>query len=119
YGSYTQKELDYQYNPRLSVSDFPQIAADWAERSQSVRKQVRCSLDVPYGTHPQETLDIFPADKRGAPVHVFFHGGYWRSGDKSDYSFVAPALLQAGFNVVIPNYALCPGVTMDELLQQC
>lgn len=117
--SYTQEELDYQYNPRLSVPGFPQIAADWAARSAAVRRQVRCSLDLPYGPHPQETLDVFHAGQANAPIHVFFHGGYWRSGDKSDYSFIAPALLQAGVNVVVPNYALCPTVSIGELLEQC
>ena len=44
-----------------------------------------------------------------APVLVFIHGGYWRSLDKSDHSFVAPPFTVAGYCVVVVNYALCPG----------
>jgi arylformamidase len=42
-------------------------------------------------------------------VVIFIHGGYWRSLDKSDHSFVAPALHDMGACVVVVNYALCPG----------
>jgi len=38
-----------------------------------------------------EQLDFFPADKPGAPLLVFIHGGYWRSLDKNDFTFIVPA----------------------------
>jgi carboxylesterase type B len=49
---------------------------------------------------------------------VFLHGGYWRALDKSDHSFVAPSLTQQGITVVVPNYALCPAVTIPEIVMQ-
>ena len=49
---------------------------------------------------------------------VFIHGGYWRSLDKAEHSFVAPALHEAGAAVVVPNYALCPAVTIPEITLQ-
>lgn len=49
---------------------------------------------------------------------VFIHGGYWRSLDKADHSFVAPAFQAAGACVVIPNYALCPAVTIPQITLQ-
>jgi arylformamidase len=57
------------------------------------------------------------------PVLVFIHGGYWRSLDKSDHSFIAPPFTQAGFCVVVVNYALCPGtpeapVTIPHIVRQ-
>jgi arylformamidase len=56
-------------------------------------------------------------------VLVFLHGGYWRSLDKSDHSFVASEFTQAGACVVVPNYALCPGtdahpVTVPHIVLQ-
>jgi arylformamidase len=54
----------------------------------------------------------------GAPVLVFLHGGYWRGLDKADHSFVAPAFTQAGACVVVPNYALCPAVTVPQIVLQ-
>jgi arylformamidase len=49
---------------------------------------------------------------------VFVHGGWWRSLDKSDHSFIAPSLTAAGAVVVVPNYALCPSVRMEEIALQ-
>jgi arylformamidase len=67
---------------------------------------------------PNEHPDIFPAAQPDAPVLVFIHGGYWRALDKRDHSFVAPALTRAGACVVIPNYALCPAVTIPQITMQ-
>ncbi|MEO7245788.1 MAG: alpha/beta hydrolase, partial [Rubrivivax sp.] len=75
-------------------------------------------LDVPYGDADGETLDVFPAATRGAPVLVFVHGGYWRSLDKSDHSFVAPSFVADGATVVLPNYALAPAVTVEHITLQ-
>lgn len=73
---------------------------------------------MPYGEGPNETLDVFPAAQPDAPVLVFIHGGWWRSLDKRDHSFVAPAFTQAGAMVVVPNYALCPSVTIEAIALQ-
>jgi arylformamidase len=51
-------------------------------------------------------------------VLVFIHGGYWRSLDKADHSFIAPAFVEAGATVVVPNYALCPAVTIETIALQ-
>jgi arylformamidase len=75
-------------------------------------------LDEVYGSEPGETLDVFPARSDGAPVLVFVHGGWWRALDKSDHSVVAPAFVQAGAMVVVPNYALCPAVSIEQIALQ-
>ena len=49
---------------------------------------------------------------------IFIHGGYWRSLDKQDFSFIAPAFTRAGVTVAIPNYALCPAVTVEHIVKQ-
>jgi arylformamidase len=116
--------LDAQYNNRLRVPDFMRNVQRWQADSERVRSEQPCVLDVAYGTGgAEETLDIFlPADaqasKKQTPVLVFIHGGYWRSLDKRDHSFVAPAFTKAGACVVVPNYALCPAVTMEQLVLQ-
>ena len=112
------------YNNRALVPDFADHFARWQQDSARARADMRCVLDVPYGAGVNETLDIFPARKPDAPVVVFIHGGYWRSLDKSDHSFVAEPLLQAGACVVVINYALCPGtaqapVTVPSIALQC
>lgn len=60
------------------------------------RQERHCETDYYYGASPAETLDFFPARKPGAPLLVFIHGGWWRSLDKQDFSFIAPAFVDAG-----------------------
>jgi len=111
--------LDAQYNNRARVVDSMPLLAAWAEASRRARDgSPHKVLDVAYGDGPSETLDIFPAAVPGAPVLVFVHGGYWRSLDKSDFSFVAPSFVADGATVVVPNYALCPAVTVEDIALQ-
>jgi arylformamidase len=106
------------YNNRALVPNFAEHFSLWQSRSASVRQRQRCILDVAYGHGAKETLDIFPAQAPHSPVVVFIHGGYWRSLDKSDHSFVAPGFNQMGATVVVPNYDLCPDVTIPEICMQ-
>jgi arylformamidase len=114
---------DSMYNNRALVPEHAAHFAQWAKTSTDARAALKCTLDIAYGNGPNETLDIFPASSPNAPVVVFIHGGYWRSLDKSDHSFVAPALHDMGTCVVVVNYALCPGtpdapVTIPDIAQQ-
>ena len=113
--------LDRQYNNRALVPDFADHLARWAAHSAQARTRP-CTLDLAYGAGSSESLDIFPAagpaKAGGSPVLVFLHGGYWRGLDKADHSFVAPPFTQAGACVVVPNYALCPIVTVPQIVMQ-
>ena len=111
------------YNNRALVPEHGEHFARWARDSEVARRAGPVSLDVPYGAGPLETLDVFPASmprsaKTAAPVMVFVHGGYWRSLDKADHSFVAPAFTRQGVCVVVINYALCPAVTVSDICLQ-
>ncbi|MCC7288475.1 MAG: alpha/beta hydrolase [Burkholderiaceae bacterium] len=110
--------LDAQYNNRARVPQTAQILARWAESSKLARERLQGKLDIRYGDQPGEALDVFPAARAGAPVLVFIHGGYWRALDKADQSFIAPAFVEAGATVVVPNYALCPSVTIETIALQ-
>ena len=114
--------LDRMYNNRLLVPGHAAHFARWAEESRKAREQLPCQMNLHYGDSPGETLDVFPASEvhgdNGAPVLVFIHGGYWRSLDKADHSFIAPTFSRAGACVVVLNYALCPTVTIVQIVQQ-
>ncbi|MBC7608075.1 MAG: alpha/beta hydrolase [Polaromonas sp.] len=122
--------LDSMYNNRALVPEHPTYLARWAQDSVNARQQLDCQLDLAYGSAPGEKLDIFSGQPRGSkdrksskngkgtPVIVFIHGGYWRSLDKADHSFIAPELTKAGACVVMPNYDLCPAVTIPQITMQ-
>lgn len=111
--------LDAEYNNRARVPEAAGLLARWAEASALARDgSPHKRLDQRYGDGPNESLDIFPAATAGAPVLFFIHGGYWRALDKSDVSFVAPSFVADGAAVVVPNYALAPTVTIEEIALQ-
>lgn len=109
---------DRMYNNRELVPEHPAYLGRWARESEQARAAGPCELDIPYGDEPGETLDVFPAPHDGAPVLVFIHGGYWRALDKKDQSFVGPAFTRDGACVVLPNYDLCPAVTVPHIVLQ-
>ena len=63
-----------------------------------------CPSPVAYGDDPGQGLDIYPADRAHAPVLIFYHGGAWRSGDKSELEDLGRTLADQGITVVVPNY---------------
>ncbi len=109
---------DKQYNARAMIADHAQIFERWKSRSQEARSQLRCHLDVPYGPSAAEKLDVFPAEGKSEALLVFIHGGYWRSLDKKDFSFLAPALTRRGVTLALPNYGLCPKVGIEDIVKQ-
>ena len=110
--------LERMYNNRLRVPEHGEHFARWAAQSALVRGAVPCALDVPYGEGARERLDAFAAPKRGAPLVVFVHGGYWKALDKSQHSFVAGALNDMGAAAVLPNYTLCPQASIPQITLQ-
>ncbi|WP_282608764.1 alpha/beta hydrolase [Pelagibius sp. Alg239-R121] len=73
---------------------------------------------IGYGEDPRQTVDVYlPADDAPKGLLVFFYGGGWDSGDKSDYRFVAAAFTAAGYAVAIPDYRLYPQVRYPDFLQ--
>jgi acetyl esterase/lipase len=47
---------------------------------------------------------------------VFWYGGGWQHGEKSQYRFVGAALAEAGYVAVLPDYRLYPEVRYPEFL---
>jgi arylformamidase len=86
-------------------------------RSRKAASQTRSLLDIAYGAHPEQTLDIYlPADGkvRNAPVLIFFHGGGWTHGFKEWNGFMAPALVDLPAILVSVSYRLLPTVAYPE-----
>lgn len=77
--------------------------------------------DLAYGEHARQRLDLYrpsqaaPAD--GYPVVVFFYGGSWREGSRSDYRFVGQALAARGVMALLPDYRLYPDVDWRGVLR--
>lgn len=69
-------------------------------------------LDLPYGEGSRRRLDVYsPRQPTNRPVVIFWYGGSWTKGNKSEYRFVGAALAERGFVAVLPDYRLYPQVT--------
>lgn len=111
-------QLSRLYNNRELVPDHEQYLARWAEESKLARDRMTSHLDLRYGDMLGETMDLFPARKGDGSCLMFIHGGYWRSLDKSDFSYLAPTLVDGGISLAVVNYDLCPKVSMEEIVRQ-
>lgn len=118
---YDQERLDALLDVRRRVPDHEAYVERFEARSADVGSGPGARIDLRYGSHERERLDLFlpPAATGPVPVNVFFHGGYWRSGDKERYSYIAEAFTPAGAACAVIEYALVPTVSLDELIRQC
>ncbi len=111
--------LNRMYNNRALVPDHAAYTSRWAQTSAVTRASGNFTLDVRYGPGPNTRLDIFrPENGMNSSVLFFIHGGYWRSMDKAEHAFIAREFIKSNVCVVIPNYALCPDVTIPEIVSQ-
>jgi acetyl esterase/lipase len=75
--------------------------------------------DISYGNCQRQKLDVYLPKKMSSPakVVIFFYGGSWRGGSKTDYRFVAQALTSRGFIVVLPDYRVYPEVIFPGFVE--
>jgi arylformamidase len=118
-----QKALDDAYDQLVYAANRDQLTKRRIINSAAARKRIGEPLRFAYGPTPVEGLDVFRASptqpspasgggKRGGtggPIAIFVHGGAWRSGSASDYSFVAEPFVRAGGNFVVLDFT-----TVDE-----
>lgn len=117
---FSQTELDTQYNARATVSDIEAELKAYRDLSLPMYTQLHCLRAMPYGSHPDETLDLFPVpDQPDAPLFVFIHGGYWRALTTQDSVFMAQQLVSQGIAVASINYTLSPAASLAHIVAQC
>lgn len=121
YRGYSADALQAQYSARAAVPEHPAIFARWREAAAAYRDTAlgagRARLGLAYGPDVRERIDLFLPEGPGpAPLHVFFHGGYWQSMERTDFSALAAAPNRAGLAVAIVGYPLCPSVTLARIV---
>ncbi len=104
----------FQYLTGQLNSRQPALLAAFEREGAEAVQALRPALDLPYGPHPRQRFDFFAAPQAVA-TFAYLHAGYWQARDKSQFRFIAPALVAAGFDVAIVNYPLCPDATLEAL----
>lgn len=74
---------------------------------------------ISYGPHARHRLDVYEPDDpaAAAPVILYFYGGAWARGERSQYEFVGRRFASMGYSVVIPDYRLYPEVTFPAFVR--
>jgi arylformamidase len=115
---YDQAALNAQFTLD-TVLDREALFARRIAWSRKVRSEVLHRTGIPYGPGPDDCLDLFPAAKRGAPVLMYVHGGFWRSLDAATFSYLAEPFVAAGVNLAVIDYPLIPSVTLLDIVASC
>jgi arylformamidase len=105
------------YDTTTGIADVSVVFRRWRAWSDDVRAHTLHARDLPYGPSADETLDLI-VPHTGAPLIVFFHGGYWRRLHKDDNTFVARGFAAHGIATAVVNYGLAPALRLEEIVAQ-
>ena len=120
YRNYSHDQLEAQF-VLDSVSQLDVLFEKRLKRSANSRTRLEPRLDVRYGTHKNQTLDIFldkTVEQNGC-IHMFIHGGFWHSLDAKTFSFVADGFCGDGTVVIVVDYPMFPDVNFQIIVDSC
>ncbi len=99
-----QQELDDAYDQSKYAPNLAQIVKRYGSNSEAVRARLGAPKRLSYGPTPIEGADLYPSKRPNAPMHVFIHGGAWRSGLAKDSAYQAETFVQAGAHFVTLDF---------------
>jgi arylformamidase len=111
--------IEKEYSPSSCVPSAEPFMAEYAIRSRQAEETLVCQKDLPWGGHPDETLDFFPGPSKNSPLLVFIHGGYWQELSKNESLFPAPDCVANGIAFASINYTLAPRAGVEKIVDQC
>ncbi len=101
------EERPWIYSNAIMLEAAAPIKFPSGELSSSV--EVRKNISYIPDDLDKHKLDVYvPKGKSKFPILIFFHGGSWKSGDRSNYPALANRFAKAGIGVVVPSYRLMP-----------
>ncbi|MGC2775117.1 MAG: alpha/beta hydrolase [Bradyrhizobium sp.] len=116
---YAVKDWDNAYANGPNIAGGERWPGLWVAPAEAYRTtlagQGRAMLDIAYGMHERQRLDLFVPEGKPKGLVVFVHGGYWMRLDKSFWSHLAHGAVARGHAVAMPSYRLCPEVGIAEI----
>jgi len=107
---------EFQYVTGQMRESFGDLLARFEARNAQALAMPGWVLDLPYGAHARQVVDVRPSDAKALGTVVYFHAGYWQSRDKSQFRFLAPAFNAMGWDMALVNYPLCPEVSVADIV---
>ncbi|MDF0599364.1 alpha/beta hydrolase [Psychromarinibacter sp. C21-152] len=106
------------YENGAYIPDAASYPPAWQAAAEAFRAEhPDAELDLAYGTHERQRLDLFRPDGPPAGLAVFVHGGYWMKFDKSLWSHLARGALARGWAVALPGYRLAPEARLSWIAE--
>ena len=102
---YDQVELDAAYDQPTYAFNGRQVGQREAANSAQMRRRLGEPSRFSYGSADVEKMDVYRTQATNAPIHIFIHGGAWRTGDAKNLGYLAEPFLRAGAHVAIPDFA--------------
>ena len=113
------EEIEYSFNPRLSVPNYETYLSDSKLKAKIAENNLIGKTDIKYGKATLQKLDVFYKNNTSnLPIHIFIHGGYWRALDKSYHTHMAIPFVEKQICFFNINYELCPKVKLSEIKNQ-
>lgn len=109
------EDAQHQYVSGQMRERFAALFADFETRNAQALALDGWTLDLPYGDHPRERLDLRQVTAPRGTL-LYLHAGYWQSRDKAQFRFLAPAFNALGWDVALANYPLCPEVSVARIV---
>jgi arylformamidase len=99
-----QQELDDAYDQAVYAPNRDQLAKRRLANSALALKRLGNPERHAYGSTPIEGLDVYRTEKANAPVGIFVHGGAWRNGTASEFTYLAEPFVHAGAHFVVLDF---------------
>ncbi len=116
---YTRAQLAAQMSPRAQVPDMSAVFAKWTADGAAARARMSGGLDIAYGPHRDQVLDLYrPERVIRPPVWVFIHGGYWQASTKDQHAQFCEGVVEAGYAVANIDYGLAPETPLARIVEQ-
>lgn len=101
---YTQQELDDAFEQTIWAPNFEALRAANKARCAELRAKLE-HFELRYGAGADETFEVMPTAKPGAPVLLFIHGGRWKPQPDNAFVYFADTVVNAGVHFVAARFS--------------
>jgi arylformamidase len=99
-----QQELDDAYDQIVYAPNRDQLGKRRLANSAAALERIGKPERYAYGPTPIEGLDVYRTTKPNAPVGIFVHGGAWRNGAASEFTYLAEPFIDLGAHFVVLDF---------------
>jgi arylformamidase len=99
-----QQALDDAYDQAVYAPNRDQLGKRRLANSALALQRLGRPERHAYGPTPIEGLDVYRTNRANAPVGIFVHGGAWRNGAASEFTYLAEPFVHAGAHFVVLDF---------------